>query len=204
MANPIQTLDDYVPGIQMGSPPELLNPISRVGDSSGAHAQFNAWDRPRYRFPLDIPALTESEFDTLFGFLHYHKGDRPFWFLGAGFGDIQNPVLVEYGDGSRTEFFLPNANLIPATTQAQVNGSLVTIDLVAEETGMIRLASAPADQAEVTATYQCKFLCVIELQGDELANLVLQMAKGQTDTPTADTDHSWQVRFVIREIGNAP
>lgn len=65
-----------------------------------------------------------------------------------------NDRAVAVGDGLTTVFQLPNYPVVTASAVATVNGAPVTITSVDLESGLVTLAAAPVDGAEVALVYR--------------------------------------------------
>ena len=165
MAAPIQTLSLSVHYsiVRKTFAPQLSSLLG-----GGAHQRRRKQPRPAYGFTIHNSHAIKSEMDTFFGFFSYHQGDIPFYYDGGPYGTISTPALFGFGDGVRTEFFLPNRLITAATLVAYTSGVLAspqpTVDLTQ---GLVTYSAPPAASAPLTATYSCTYKCVFDM-GDEL------------------------------------
>jgi hypothetical protein len=124
--------------------------------------------RPAYGFTIHNTHAIKSEIDTFFGFFSYHQGDIPFYYDGGPYGTISTPALFGFGDGVRTEFFLPNRLITTATLATYTSAVLDSLQPTPDLTqGLVTYSSPPALNAPLTATYSCTYKCVFDM-GDEL------------------------------------
>lgn len=139
--------------------PTLKDPLG--GGSQQLRSQYT---RVMHKWTLDVPAL-QQRMDPFIGFLEYLKGDTPFWFDGAEFGEITEKTVIFIGDGHTEQVRLPHRHVYASTIVAYVDDTLVTnwspigdgITCEAIEfTGEIPLNGV------VTAKYKRRFKCVVE------------------------------------------
>lgn len=175
MAPPMQTLtlDTHYSIHRRIHAPRLSQ---RTGGGSSQVRRL--WERPAYSFVLQDSHAIKSAAEALYGFMQYHQGDRPFWFSGNEWGNAETPLHVDYGDGTRTQFLLNNRWITTGTLQAYTDGTLASpqpsIDL---PTGLLTYTTAPADQARLTASYQCVYRCVFAPDGEVLQDEEMFYAK---------------------------
>ena len=168
--------------------PTILAPVSQFGLGQGVPAQRRRYAKPRYRFEIEVSLASRAEAEQLAGQLRYLQGDTPVWFDGADYGDIQNPVLVGYGTGTQTNYFLPHDNVAQASLVVTVNEVTESGWTLTESTGLLVFDSAPPLDAEIKAKYVCKFLVLVEVVGDVLT------------TYERETVNRYKMAFVLREI----
>lgn len=138
----------------------VLHPtrVSQLG--AGARQVRREWPRPLYEFVVHDSQAAQSSAEYIYSFVTYHAGDIPFWWSGGPWGTPSTPLLVGFGDGAQTEFFLPNRYVTPGTLSVEVGGAPVSVASVDWAAGLVTLGSPPADQAEIRAQYACVYKCV--------------------------------------------
>ena len=165
MAAPMQTLaiDTHYSIFRRILAPRVQN---RLG--GGAMQVRRLYERPVYEFGIHDSHAVKTMAETIYGFLQYHQGDTPFWFAGNEWGNIQSPILVGFGDGARTQFFLNNRNITTSTIQMYVNATPTGISSIDLPSGLVTFGAAPASNATISATYQCTYKCVFAVGQDVL------------------------------------
>ena len=78
--------------------------------------------RPLSSWELVVPGRQELV-APLLGLLEYVQGDTPFWFDGAGFGEVVTPVLVGIGIANTTDYDLPHRYVFVSSLLVYVNGT---------------------------------------------------------------------------------
>lgn len=117
-------------------------------------------ERPTYAFTLRDPLRRQAEAEALYSFAAYHQGDRAFWWSGDIWGTPSTPLLVGFGDGAQTEFFLPNRH-ITNIPEAYVDGALASPQpSVDSAPGLLTFASPVGVGARITAQYTCRYKVV--------------------------------------------
>ena len=167
MTAPIQTLnlDSHYSVFR-----SIMAPRLQANVGNGVMQARRKYRRPTYIFRVHDSMAIQSQAEYLYSFAQYHNSDTPFWWSGGPWATPSTPLLIDFGDGSRTQFFLPNRNITVSTTAVYDNGSPSTISSVDLTSGLVTLSSAPADGHTITATFTCKYKVVFELEQDTLLN----------------------------------
>lgn len=139
-------------------------------DNTGLSQVFNRGARPAYLFKLRFDSLTKTEVDCLTGLHHFHQGGKSFFWDGINYGRVDNYVLVGEGDDARTEFFLPNRNIVsnsftPRTIRAGASSVWVTNFSLNAVPGVLVFDTAPASGDDVQALYHNEYRCLFEPGG---------------------------------------
>jgi hypothetical protein len=138
-------------------------------DNSGLFALFGRSSRPTYRFRIPLVALTKHQCDSLSAFHHFHQGAKPFFWDGGYYGYISSLQLVGEGNGSKTDYFLPNrfidANSITVGIYNGTTTSITTAFSLYADQGMISFATAPTSGHDVMASHAHKYKVVFEPDG---------------------------------------
>lgn len=168
MAAPIQTLDlDSHYSVLR----RILAPRRASAIGGGAFTVRRQYERPLYEFTIQDRHAVKSRAEYLYSFAQYHQGDIAFLWDGGGWGVVSMPILLGFGDGVRTQFFLNNRNITTATLQAYINGVLASpqpsIDLAS---GLLTFSAAPGANLPLTATYTCVYKCVFWTEAEVLMN----------------------------------
>lgn len=169
MAEPLLRLDDVLkPSYSVFR--ELLAPQLQAPLGAGAIQRRRQWARPLTRFRLRAPQEDFATGTALWAFFTYVQGDIPFRFNGLQYGDFSlNPLFIGFGDGTQTDFLLPNRNvsavLVYEGTRSTL-GTVVPIVAVNSAAGSVELNNPPAVNAYVRASYRCWYKCVRDYEGN--------------------------------------
>lgn len=121
------------------------------------------YHRPTYQFRVHNTHADLYDAHHFFAFAQYHQGDIPFWYGGDFWGIVQTPILITFGDGVRTQFYLPNRHILDVPVLYLNNvlyqGPQPTLDAT---TGLLTFASPPGDTVSLTATYSCRYKVVFD------------------------------------------
>jgi len=143
-------------------------------DNTGIFHVFSRASRPTYRFKMTLPGLVKLEADSLAGFHHFHMGGRAFFWDGGNFGEVSSLALVGEGDGTRTEFFLPNrfvdANSISMAIFDGTATSITTAFSLNPDPGIIAFDTAPDSGDDVLGSHGHKYKVVFEGEGLKMVN----------------------------------
>lgn len=138
-------------------------------DQSGIFAMFGRSSRPTYKFTVPIRALTKIQVDSLNAWHMFHQGGKAFFWDGGFYGYVSSLNLVGEGNGSRTDFYLPNRHIDPNSISIGIfNGtttSITTAFSLYATAGMISLATAPLSGHDVMASHAHKYKVVFEPDG---------------------------------------
>jgi len=140
---------------------QILLPGTARPTGGGAVSAHRRSSRVTYQFTVSDRQRVQADAEYLYNFVQRHQGDIPFWWDAQDWGQPSTPLIVGFGDGVRVTFALPNRYLT-APAIVYVDDVLLTpqpaCDLVR---GIVTLASAPAEDAVVTAGYQCVYKMVV-------------------------------------------
>ena len=149
-----------------------IAPVLRTRIGGGASQLRRQYQRPIYEFTLKDSHAVKSSAEYIYGFARYHQQDIPFWWSGGPWGTVSTPILVGFGDGTRTQFFLPNRNVQGSGFIAYHDGTAYTLsdwDLDGP-TGLVTFHSAPAANVKLTALYLCSYKVVFASDSEVLLN----------------------------------
>lgn len=156
MAAPIQSL---VLDMHYSIVRDVIAPTSRARIGGGAVQVRRLYERPLYRFRVHATHEKRADAEPFAAFAVYHQGDIPFLWSGREYGTVTNAVLVGFGNGTQTNFFLPNRRILTGPT-VKVDGTPTGVTLTASS-GLIVFAAAPADQTKITAeVYTSEYKCL--------------------------------------------
>jgi len=143
-------------------------PIDSVNLSGGAFSANRKYERPVYKFTLNLTEELKEEAMQVFGAMSFLQGDTLFWFDGGENGDISEYITIGLGDAARVDFFVPNRNVYAPSLVVKVNGVVTTAWTFNESTGMITFTSAPAADSRVEAKYKCRYKAVFTYGADKM------------------------------------
>jgi hypothetical protein len=89
-----------------------------------------------------------------------YVGSEPFWFDGGGDGNIDQPVLVGYGNGRQTQFYLPHESVFAPSLVVFVSDATEPNWDLEEHTGLLTFYVPPQPRSKITAKYHCRFKCI--------------------------------------------
>lgn len=166
MAAPVQTflLDTHYPIERRILRPRLASPLG-----GGSFQVRDPWERPIYEFTIKDSHAIKSAAEYIYSFAQYHGGSRPFWWSGNTHGVVSTPILFGFGDGARTHFLLNN-RWIQSGEQIYINAVLTGAYSIDASSGLISFVSPPADQAVLTAMYNCVYKVVFWYEQEVLMN----------------------------------
>lgn len=168
---------------------EALTFTTRVEfENTGLFTLFNRSERPTYKFSLELPALQRIAAQSLSGFHHFHQGGKAFFYDGGLWDSVTSLNLVGEGDGTRTDFFLPNrfvdSNSISVAVFDGTTTSITTAFSLNPDPGVIVFDTAPASADDIMASHSHKYRVVFEPDGLKM----VQFAKGV-----------WRAKLDLRE-----
>lgn len=145
---------------------------SRTGIRSAAGRETRRlYERPIYEFTIQSTMVIQEDAEAFYGFVQYHQGDIAFLFNAGPWTAPSTPLLFGFGDGVTTEFYINNRHITTGTIQTYQDAVLDSptpgIDL---EAGLLTYATAPVDQARLTAQYTCLYPCVFSNNQEVLLN----------------------------------
>jgi len=98
---------------------------------------------------LEFSQLRDFDKEQVRDALLYHMGDKLFWFDCGLDGHIRERLFLGYGDGSRTDWYLPWRWIYAPSVIMEVGSTIVPGWTLTESTGMIRFSVAPAQDMPV-------------------------------------------------------
>lgn len=104
---PTLVIDPHYSVVRQTMAPQFTTPIG-----AAAFQARRGWERPVFQFRLRLQQEAKDYAEYLYGFYIERQGDRWFWFDGKQWGDLDSAVLVGYGNGTQTQFFVPNRHII--------------------------------------------------------------------------------------------
>lgn len=139
-------------------------------DQPGFFSNYNGNTRPAYIFRLNVEVLTKIQAESLSGFHHFHQGGKAFWFDGTyGWSHLESYQLVGEGDGSKTQFFLPNRNIDANSISVAIFDGTTTSATAAYSLtptpGLLTFDTAPDSGDDILASHWHKYKCVFEPDG---------------------------------------
>lgn len=182
------------PSHMVSSEIEMPTHVDALGD--GVRGLRRKQTRALRRFEIAAPDSPER-LDSLIGLLEHVQGDTPFWFDGADFGEIFEPILIGTGDGSKTDFDLPHRHVFVSSAVIYLNDALLTAwtplgDGVTMQS--FRCTAAPAANAQLKAKYRRKFKVRLET---EEATLSINQEFTDRDDPSKSF---YAARYVLQEV----
>lgn len=177
-------------------------------DNTGTAVRFDRSSRPFYRFTMDLSLLKRAEYENLSAFHALHKGGRSFMFSGLHYGGQSDFRLVGEGDGTRTEFFIPNRHVNPSSVQMRMTqggfgvSSVTTAFSLNPNPGIVTFDTAPTSGDRIDARWANLYRVVFEPDGwetEEFAPNVfraeLALRETQIDAPAYSTLNYGLVAF---------
>ena len=151
--------------------------------------------RPLSSWELVVPGRQEL-LDPILGLLEHVQGDEPFWFDGAGFGEVVTPILVSIGVPNTTDYDLPHRYVLVSSLVIYINagfyqpwtplgGDGITCDA-------IRFTSSVNVNYPITAKYRRKVKCVLRTEEKT------QRSRSFRSQITAENIH--KLKLVIEEV----
>jgi len=109
------------------------------------------WDRDILEWSFSSTLENRQQMEQHRDMLRYHRGDKLFWFDCGINGKVTERKFIGYGDGVRTNFFLPDRWVYAPSLVMSVNYATVSAWTLTESTGLLVFTSAPALNALVHA-----------------------------------------------------
>jgi hypothetical protein len=157
MPPPIQT---FAPELHYSVIRELLSPTRRISLGGGATGQRRHYERAVWRFRLHATHEVKSALEDISSFYLQHMGDVPFYFSGEQWGTVSTPIHVGWGTGAQTHYFLPNRH-VTGSLSVRVAGVVASPPpTLTGSSGLIVFSAAPAADAEIRASYTCRYKCI--------------------------------------------
>lgn len=135
--------------------PEFTTLIQRAASKRELRASLTAY--PLYTIDLSFPVLTQADVETLCGFFMARRGAFDSFLFSDPADNSVAAKQFAVGDGVTTQFqltrnfgnFAEPCENIKSISTIKING-VPTIDYTLGGTGIVTLASPPADGAELT------------------------------------------------------
>lgn len=147
---------------------EVLNPRQISPRGGGIFQVRNLWHRNYYRFYVTAKFLLRGELDAFMGFVNLHKGTRAFQWSGLEWGFVGNPTVFAEGNGSQTQFFLPNRFVYEGSLFLYLNGVETPAQSVNWGSGLVTLSSPPGVDVLISAKYQCYYKVIFDYEGEAI------------------------------------
>lgn len=153
--------DPHFPVTRTTIAPRLASPLG-----GGVSQLRRRYQRVLYQFTLRDAQADKARADWLLGFLTYMQGDTAFFWDGGAWGVVASPAFVGFGDGVRTQFYLPNRH-ITGNLVVYCNSALVeptpgldgTVGLITVLPGLV---------GEIEATYSCTYRVTVWNESEAL------------------------------------
>ena len=155
--------------------------------------------RPLSSWELVVPGRQEL-LAPIRGLLEHIQGDTPFWFDGAGFGEVVAPTLIGHGRGGSftvNDFDLPHRFVFVSSLVVWINGGLFQPWTPLGGDGIvcdaIRISQQLSENYPILAKYRRRIKCVLRTEEKT------EMARAyRSQTAVADSIH--RLRYVIEEV----
>ena len=121
-------------------------------------------NQPFYDFEITLRFKDQESADEFTGFMAYHQKDTAMKFDGGPYGDIKTPVIIGYGNGTQTQFFLPRRNVLAASWVLMVNGT-ITAATISEAAGLAVFGAAPPLNSIITGYGRNWFKVIVKDEG---------------------------------------
>jgi len=173
------------------TPQQLEMPVQQDNLGHGTNSYRRLYTRPLSSWQLENPGKQEL-LDPTLGFIEYVQGDTPFWFDGAGFGEVTDPALIWIGDGATTDIRLPHRYVFIASMVVYYNNQLFTDWTPLGGDGVtcdaIRTLTPFTLNYHVTAKYRRRIKCVVRVE-----DKVTRRRMFRSQTLNSETIHSLTV-----------
>lgn len=150
--------------------------------------------RPLSSWELVVPGRQELLAPVL-GLLEHIQGDTPFWFDGAGFGEVVAPVLLSMGLGG-TDCDLPHRYVFVSSLVIYVGGGVYTNWTPLGGDGIIcdavRFNSGFSQYYAITAKYRRRIKCVLRTEEKT------EMSRSFRSQITSENIH--RLKYTIEEV----
>jgi hypothetical protein len=175
-------------------PQNLSMPTMKDPVGNGTMMFRRLQKRPLSSWELVVPGRQELV-GPLLGLLEHCQGDTPFWFDGAGFGEVVAPVLVGIGVTS-TDYDLPHRFVFVSSLVIYINGSFYQAWSPLGGDGItcdaIRFTGVINTNYPITAKYRRRIKCVLRTEEKT------QMSRSFRSQITAENIH--RLKLVIEEV----
>lgn len=172
------------------SAPTLKDPVG-----NGTMMFRRLQKRPLSSWELVVPGRQEL-LAPILGLLEHVQGDTPFWFDGAGFGEVVSPILIGIGGPNTTDYDLPHRFVFCSSLVIYINGSFyqawnplggdgITCDAI-RFTGFIN------PNYPITAKYRRRIKCVLRTEDK------MQMSRSFRSQITAENIH--RLKLTLEEV----
>lgn len=144
-------------------------------DNTGLFAVYSRAGRPAYKFRLNVSPLVQIQQQSLSAFHFFHQGSKPFFFDGGKWSSVSALNLIGEGDGTRTEFLLPNrfinADSISVAVYDGTTTSLTSAFSLNADPGIIVFDTAPDSGDDIMASHGHKYKCLFAPRGLKVAQI---------------------------------
>ncbi len=175
-------------------PQNLSMPTMKDPVGNGTMMFRRLQKRPLSSWELVVPGRQEL-LGPVLGLLENVQGDTPFWFDGAGFGEMVAPVLVSMGLPG-TDCDLPHRFVFVSSLAIYVGGGFYTNWAPLGGDGItcdaVRFNSGFSVNYAITAKYRRRIKCVLRTEEKT------QMSRSFRSQITAENIH--RLKLVIEEI----
>ncbi len=135
----------------------------------GAPALADQWGSRILTWTFNSAGENRQQNEHIRDMINYHRGFRKFWFDAGMDGNVKHRKFLGFGDGTRTDFYLPSRFVFAPSVVMTVNNAIVTAWTCVESTGMIRFTSAPAAGAHVCVEkYKCRVKAFFVVNDDKV------------------------------------
>lgn len=129
---------------------------------ANARHLFSVHRRPVYKFTLQLGPLVKSEVECLTALHAYHQGARSFFWDGGEYGTVENYQLVDEGNGTKTQMYMPNRyigvnSIAVRTLRGAVSSEWSSGYSLSPTPGLLTFATAPVSGDFVQAKYGCQY-----------------------------------------------
>jgi hypothetical protein len=177
-------------------PQTLSMPTMKDPVGNGTTAFRRLQKRPLSSWELVVPGRQEL-LGPVLGLLEHVQGDTPFWFDGAGFGEVVSPILVGHG-ANTTDYALPHRYVFITSLVVYINGAATGNWIPLGSTDGIVCDAIRFDTAitnanyTITAKYRRRIKCVLRTEDKP------EMSRGFRSNVVADNLH--RLKLVIEEV----
>ncbi len=153
--------------------------------NTGVFAVFTRSARPTYKFSFSLPALTVIEAQSLNAFHHFHQGGKAFFWDAGRWGQVNCFSLIAEGDGTQTDFFLPNrfidSNSLTVAIDDGAVRSTTTAFSLNPDPGVIVFDTAPDSGDDIVASHAHKYKVVFEPSGFTMVQFATAVWKAEVN-----------------------
>ena len=154
--------------LQGYDPPSMsiLAPQITSDLGGGLFPSHRRWHKSYHEFRYNFVVQRRERADEFRHVVRHLQGDTEFYFDGGEWGDLTEPIHIAYGDGSKSQFELPDADVLASSFVLYNNKILEPRWTLDADAGMVTTGFVPASGDELTALYKRLFRCKIISTGD--------------------------------------